>query len=260
MYVLGSGSTGNAAVVESGGTRVLVDAGFGPRSAVHRLRVLGADLFPRGVDAIVVSHQHGDHAGHLEPLARALRCPVYLHRGIEAKRVRARFEVRELEPRRPVTIGAIELTAIEVPHDSPQVAMRLSGQDATFGIATDVGAVTRELVRFFAACDGALLEANHCPELLRTGPYPERLKKRVSGGLGHLSNGQTAEIVAKLSGTRMRRIWLGHISRANNTPELALKTVRAAARGIDVAVLGHGVPTALRLHPRAPLSFSFDRG
>jgi phosphoribosyl 1,2-cyclic phosphodiesterase len=245
--------------VESGGTRVLVDAGFGPRAVERRLEELGAGLEPCRIDAIVVSHQHGDHAGRLEPLARAFRCPVYLHRGIEMRRVRSRFDVHDYEPKKPFRVGTIEVDAVVVPHDLPQVALRLSGHDATFGIATDVGEGTRELVRFFSGCDGALLEANHCTDLLWSGPYPHVLKRRVAGDRGHLSNAQAADIASKLVGTRLRRLWLGHLSRANNRPEVALKTVRARARGLEVGVVEHGVPTLLRITPKAQLSFEFSR-
>jgi phosphoribosyl 1,2-cyclic phosphodiesterase len=255
--VLGSGSTGNGALVEASGTRVLVDAGFGPRSAAARLRALGVDLFPRGVDAIVVTHHHGDHCAHLEPLARALLCPVYLHCGIEAKRVRARYEVREFTPRTPFKVGAIEIDAAAVPHDSPQVALRLSCEGASFGVATDVGAPTRELVRLFAACDAALLEANHCKEMLWSGPYPYRLKQRVGGALGHLSNEEAAYVATELIGTRLRRLFLGHISRSNNTPEAALAAVRPRAKGIHVRAIPNDVPMKLEVEARGQLSLGF---
>jgi phosphoribosyl 1,2-cyclic phosphodiesterase len=232
--------------------------------------MLGASLFPHGwtgdgapagqpLDAIVVSHQHGDHAGRLEPLARALGCPVYLHRGIEMRRVRHRYDVHDYDPKKPFRVGSLEIDAVVVPHDSPQVALRVAGPDATFGIATDIGEGTRELVRFFAACDGALLEANHCTDLLWSGPYPHKLKRRIGGDRGHLSNLQAADIASKLTGTRLRRLWLGHLSRSNNTPEMALRTVRAAARGLEVGVVEHGVPTLLRVTPRGQLSFAFSR-
>jgi phosphoribosyl 1,2-cyclic phosphodiesterase len=257
VFVLGSGSSGNAALVESGGTRVLVDAGFGPRAVARRMLELGAELLPRGIDAIVVSHQHGDHMGRLEPLARAFGCPVYLHRGIEARRVRRRFEVRDYEARAPFSVGSIVVDAIDVPHDLPQVALRLVGPDGAFGIATDIGEGTRELVRFFGQCDGALLEANHCTDLLWSGPYPQRLKTRVAGNRGHLSNAQAAHVASRLVGTRLRRLWLGHLSRANNTPQIALRSVRGAARGLDVAVVPHGVPTLLRVTPGGQLKLPF---
>ena len=100
VWFLSSGSSGNVAIVESNGARLLVDAGLGPKVCATRMRQLGADLFPRGVTAIVVTHHHGDHIAHLEPLARALRVPVYLHAGISASRVRARYDVRPYRPER----------------------------------------------------------------------------------------------------------------------------------------------------------------
>ena len=261
VFVLGSGSLGNSTLIEAGGTRVLVDAGYGPRASARRLESLGTDLVSRGLDGIVITHQHGDHIGHLESLARAFRCPVFLHPGIEAKRVRARFEVRPYDPGTRFHVGAVAIDAVHVPHDAPQVALRLTASGpggASFGIATDVGAPTRELVRLFSGCDAALLEANHCRELLELGPYPPRLKKRVSGGLGHLNNHETAEVAAKLVGSRMKRLFLGHMSRTNNTPERALDAVRPRARGMDVSVLGHCVPASFRIQARGQMELPFS--
>jgi phosphoribosyl 1,2-cyclic phosphodiesterase len=262
VFVLGSGSEGNSAMIEAGGTRLLVDAGFGPRSSARRLAQLGVELLPRGLDAIVVTHQHGDHIGHLESLARAFRCPVFLHAGIEAKRVRARYDVRSFEPRAGFSLGALVVEAVGVPHDAPQIALRITarGTGESFGVATDVGAPTRELVRLFSGCDAALLEANHCRELLDMGPYPPRLKKRVSGGLGHLGNHETAEIAERLVGTRMKRLLLGHMSRTNNTPERALAAIRPRARGIELTVLGHCVPAAIGVQARGQLDLPFGAG
>ncbi len=260
VFVLGSGSEGNSTLIEAGGTRVLVDAGFGPRSSARRLESLGLHLGTRALDAIVITHQHGDHIGHLESLLRAFRCPAFLHPGIEAKRVRARFEVRAYEPGRTFAVGGMHVDAVSVPHDAPQVALRVTASGpggASFGIATDVGAPTRELVRLFSGCDAALLEANHCRELLEMGPYPPRLKKRVSGGLGHLGNHETADIAERLVGSRMKRLLLGHMSRTNNTPERALAAIRPRARGMELTVLGHCVPAAFRIQARGQLELPF---
>jgi phosphoribosyl 1,2-cyclic phosphodiesterase len=251
VYILGSGSSGNAMLIQSATTRVLVDAGFGPRAAVTRLRSLGADLFPRGVDAIVVTHQHSDHFAHVEPLARALRCPLYLHAGIEAKRVRQRYPVRELVLKRKVEVGDIAFDAIEIPHDAPQVALRFHGPNGTFGLATDLGWAPAAVARFLGECDAALVEANHCERLLAAGPYPPRLKRRVGSDVGHLNNEQTAALAARMVGTRLRRIVLGHISRSNNDPRLALETVRRACRGISVEALPHGQPRTLEVRRAA---------
>jgi phosphoribosyl 1,2-cyclic phosphodiesterase len=245
VFVLGTGSSGNGLLVESKGTRLLVDAGIGPRKTEARLAQLGIEV--RTVDAIVATHQHGDHFGQVERLARAFRAPVYMHRGIDDDRVRRRVDVRAYEPGRPFRIGSFVVEAEQVPHDVPQVALRVAEADhgSALGVATDVGRVTRGLVGLLASCDAALVEANHCSEMLAFGPYPERLKRRVSGGLGHLSNTQTAELASRLVGSRLARMWLGHLSRTNNTPERAHEVVAGAARGIDVAVLPHGSACAL---------------
>ena len=248
-FVLGTGSSGNSLLVEAEGVRILVDAGLGPRSLEARLAALGVVL-DRGpgqlaIDAIVPTHHHGDHFGGVEKIARAIGCPVYLHPGIVAPRIRARFPVREYVMGRRFHIGSLEVTAEHVPHDAPQVALRVASADHALGIATDVGRPTANLAALLASCDAALLEANHCSEMLAFGPYPMRLRQRVGGGFGHLSNVQTAELAAKLVGSRLGRIYLGHLSRSNNTPERALETVASAAPRMNVSVLPHGSVCAL---------------
>ena len=252
VWLLSSGSTGNAAVVEAGagaarGARILVDAGVGPRSCAARMRSLGADLFPAGVVGIIVTHHHGDHIAHLEPLARALRAPVYLHDGIAASRVRARFDVRPYARRGVFSVGPFRVRAEPVPHDAPQVALSVAAGGLRFGIATDLGHAPPCLVDLLSECDEALVEANHCVELLRVGSYPPKLRTRVAGDLGHLSNDQTAALVQKLTKTRVARVWLGHLSRSNNSPARALACVRHGVRGVDVQVLEHGIPRLLEI-------------
>jgi phosphoribosyl 1,2-cyclic phosphodiesterase len=245
VWFLSSGSSGNAAVVEASGVRLLVDAGLGPRSCAARMRELGADLFPRGVAGIVVTHHHGDHIAHLEPLARALRAPVYLHSGISAARVRARYDVRAYPRRGAFSVGPFVVRAEPVPHDAPQVALSIAAGSLRFGIATDLGRATDSACGLLAECDEALIEANHCSEMLLAGPYTPRLKMRIGSDVGHLSNDQTAALVARLAGTRLARVWLGHLSRVNNTPARALACVRARARGVEVGVVEHGVSRLL---------------
>jgi phosphoribosyl 1,2-cyclic phosphodiesterase len=251
-FVLGTGSSGNSLLVEAEGVRVLVDAGLGPRALEARLATLGVDLQRDGgrlaIDAIVPTHHHGDHFSGVEKIARALGCPVYLHGGIVSPRVRARCDVREYAMGRRFHIGSLEVLAEHVPHDAPQVALRIASKEHAFGVATDVGRATASLTALLSTCDVALLEANHCREMLAFGPYPERLRERVGGGFGHLSNHQTAELAAKLVGSRLGRIYLGHLSRSNNTPERALETVASAAPRLAVSVLPHGAVSALDVH------------
>jgi phosphoribosyl 1,2-cyclic phosphodiesterase len=253
VFVLGSGSSGNSLVIESDGARVVIDAGINPTAASEILRALGTELFvlsERGRGAsenggpigVVVTHEHGDHIAKLPPMLRALRAPAFLHAGILAPRVRARFDVRPYGPGVPVRLGPFEIEAFEVPHDARQMALRIRAGGRMFGLATDLGLVPAGLSQFLGECDTVLVESNHCPSLLEAGPYPFHLKRRVRGGRGHLANEQTAELVRRFSGTRVARVLLGHLSRVNNTPDLALSVVRARAGGIPVDVIPHGSP------------------
>ena len=246
VFVLGSGSSGNGLVIDAHGSRVLIDAGIGPKVAARRMRELGCDLFPRGVDAVVLTHHHGDHCSHAEPLARALRVPLYMHPGISASRVRARWDVREYRAGVPFRAGGFEVCALVVPHDAPQVALAVTSDEGVrFGVATDLGHAPASLAPFLGACDAALLEANYCPALLAVGPYPEHLRRRIRGGFGHLSNEQTADLAALLVGSRLGKLYLGHISRSNNSPERALSVVKPRCRGFDVEAVPHGSSRAI---------------
>jgi phosphoribosyl 1,2-cyclic phosphodiesterase len=245
IWLLSSGSSGNAAIVEAGGGRLLIDAGLGPRVVAARMRGLGGELFPRGVDAIVVTHQHADHIAHLEPLARALRAPVFLHDGVTASRARQRFDVRRYAAGGGFQVGPFDVATVSIPHDAPQVALTVAAGGLRFGLATDLGHVPDGLAPLLGLCDEALIEANYCPDMMRDGPYPPHLKHRVTGDFGHLANGQTALLAASLVGTRVHRLWLGHLSRVNNTPALALSGVRALAPELDIQVVQHGEPRRL---------------
>ena len=252
-WVLGSGSSGNALLVEAEGTRILVDAGLGPRALEARLEALGVPLQREGrcaIDAILPTHHHGDHFGGVEKIARMLGCMVYLHDGVEAPRLRRRFPVRSYAMGQTFRVGALEVHTEHIPHDAPQVAVRVASADKAIGYATDVGRVTTNLLGLLARCDAALVEANHCTELLAFGPYPSHLRARVAGGLGHLSNTQTADLAKKLSGSRLVKLYLGHLSNSNNTPERALETVAGAAHRMNVAVLPNGAVSPLDVRRR----------
>jgi phosphoribosyl 1,2-cyclic phosphodiesterase len=250
VYVLGSGSSGNALLVEAKGTRVLVEAGIGPRIAVARLAELGVTLEPGSLDAIVATHEHGDHFGHAAQLAAAFEAPLYIHAGIHAPA--SPLKIERYPTGRAFTIGALSVSAAQVPHDAMQVALRLDDGVRALGIATDVGRVTNNLVALLAECDAAIVEANHCSEMLAFSEYPDVVKRRLRGGLGHLSNEQTAELAGRLVGSRLARMWLGHLSRSNNSPQRALETVGARARRIDVAVLPDSTPMTLDVRTTRP--------
>lgn len=265
LFVLASGSLGNALLVQSHRSRVLVDCGIGPRLAQERMRAMGGELLPRGVDGIVITHHHDDHASKLGPFARAIGSPkngagegkIWLHDGIEAHRVRKKLAVRRYDTERAFRIGDFIIEAFALPHDAPQVALRLSDDDVSIGIATDLGHVPRGLDRFLAECDEVLLESNYCPELLAIGPYPPSVRRRVSGPHGHLSNTDAAGLVARLEGSRVSRVHLCHLSQHNNTPARALEVTRARVKHISVNVIpyGHWCKLEVSFRPRSSGAF-----
>ena len=262
VLVLSSGSSGNVILLETSTTRILVDAGVGPRGATQRLRKLGVDLFPRGVDAIIITHHHGDHCAQLEPMARALQAPkrgegaplIHLHAGIEAARVRHRYAVATYEVGRAFQVGDVTVDALALPHDAPQVALSFHAATHSLGLATDLGHAPAGLAAFLGACDTVFLEANYCAALLGTGPYPPALKRRVASDVGHLSNDQSAALAAVLVRQRTSRLVLCHLSRTNNEPRRALRTVRDACAPFVAATaieaLDHGETRAFDLAAR----------
>jgi phosphoribosyl 1,2-cyclic phosphodiesterase len=258
IVTLASGSGGNATLVESGGTRVLVDAGVGPffvRAALERLE----RAFPEGarddaaasagavpeaarprrstlVDAVVITHAHQDHFGYARKYARKARVPVHVSEATCRAHDLAGVErfVR-FSPREAFQIGALRIAPVPVPHDAPQVALTLSDGVASVGLATDVGEVTGPLVEHLAGCDVVLLESNHDVGMLERGPYPSFLKRRVGSARGHLSNEQAASLLRALS-PRTRAVALLHLSTTNNLVELALASARDALAGRRVVL------------------------
>lgn len=239
IFVLGNGSSGNCLLVEADGERLLVDAGIGPTRAAERMRGLGADLVTqRPPLGVLVTHEHGDHSAHALPLARALRAPVLSHAGVV--RATSRVEVQTFTPGRTFALGPFVVESLLVPHDAVQVALRISAGDRRFGLATDLGEVTRELGAFLRGCDLVFLESNYCPRLLDEGPYPPQLKRRIGGRLGHLANEQAAELARSLEDSRVSRLVLLHLSRVSNTPQRAREVVGSRTRRLIPEVLGHG--------------------
>jgi phosphoribosyl 1,2-cyclic phosphodiesterase len=243
VYVLGSGSNGNGFVLEAEGERLLLDAGIGPVRSVQRMRALGSDFITsRAPLGIFVTHEHGDHAAQAAPLARALRAPLFAHDRIPLPGARKRFDVRSYTPGRAVHLGPFVVETLVVPHDAPQVAIRVAAAGHRMALVTDVGHATRELHGFLAPCDVVFLEANHCPGLLASGPYPPRLQARVAGPLGHLANEQAADVARSLEDTRVSQLVLIHLSRTNNTPERAQCAVASRVRRLAVETLPNGEP------------------
>jgi len=220
--LLGSGSQGNGLLVEHGGTRLLLDCGFGLNETVRRLARLGHD--PGSLHGILVTHEHDDHIGGVARLARKFGLPVWLTpgtlRGVEP--LFAGVSLNLFESYAPVCIGAIEVRPFPVPHDAREPAQFVftDGQN-TLGVLTDTGCITPAIVRMLDGCDALVLECNHDSELLARGDYPPSLKQRISSRYGHLANGEAAGLLAQISARKLKHVIAAHLSESNNRPDLA---------------------------------------
>lgn len=243
VTILGSGSEGNALVLESNTTCVVVDAGLSHRRLVRRLRRLGRDM--PWVSGVVVTHAHADHAAHASVYASRWGCPVHATAStIRALSLRESTNVKPFVAGRRFRIGDIRIRTRTVPHDAPQVALVFETADTSVGLVTDLGHVPKGLGRFLERADTLLLESNHDEEMLHAGPYPESLKQRVGGSRGHLSNSQASDLLAELPYIPSRVV-LMHLSETNNRDSLA----RASAE----AALGHQGTQLLVAKQREPL-------
>ena len=218
---LGSGSKGNAAVVSSGDTHVLLDCGFRAGEAERRLEALG--LRSDALSAIVVTHEHGDHIAGVDVLARRNRVPVYLSHGTHRSgRLKAGVDARLICAHSSFAVGNLQITPYPVPHDAREPCQYTFSDGAwKLGVLSDAGHITQHITDTLADCDALALEFNHDSAMLARGPYPPQLKARVGGGLGHLSNLQAAGLLQTLGAGKLQHVVLAHLSEQNNRPELA---------------------------------------
>lgn len=234
---LGSGSRGNATLIQAGDTILMVDCGFSASETELRLARLGVE--PASIAALLVTHEHSDHASGVARFASRHGIPVRCTSGTRAACMKLGFETAEpFESERRFVIGDIQVTPVTVPHDAREpVQFLFDGGSHRFGLLTDVGSVTAHMRRMFSGCAALLLECNHDREMLEDGPYPPSLKQRVGGPLGHLSNHQAADLLRSLDKQWLQHLAAAHLSEKNNTPELA-RTALAGAADCDVAWVG----------------------
>jgi len=235
VRVLGSGSKGNSVVIEAGKTRVLIDAGFSPRGMEKRLEFV--DVAPTSIEAVIVTHEHGDHVKGVARGAKRWGWRILATEGTRTGCASlARANVETISARGRFTIGDIDITTIATSHDAnePLAVVAMSRETgARAGIVYDLGVCTEAVMRAVYDVEILMIEANHDVEMLLRGPYPPVLQKRIRGRYGHLSNDDAAAVARKCAHKGLTHVVLAHLSQKNNRPQIALETVRAALDGTE---------------------------
>ena len=239
----GSGSSGNCYFLYTDHDGLLIDCGVGIRTLKKHFRAYGVSLSQ--VHHILITHDHADHIKSVGSLSHDYHLPVYatsaVHNGIDRNYCITRKVASEyrhiIEVNHMFEIGDFKVTAFHVPHDSSDnVGYFIESEGATFCMMTDVGHVTEEMPQYISKASYLVIEANHDPEMLRHGPYPNYLKEKIVSETGHLNNIQCGEAIAQNMSERLRYVWLCHLSEDNNHPELARKTVESVLRSYGIIV------------------------
>lgn len=238
VHVFASGSGGNCLLLEDRNTRVLIDAGISKRRVVAALGSVGCTMGDIG--GVLITHEHSDHISGLESLVHGLRLPVYAPRTVATRIFCMKPELEEhlrvIPVGEPFPLGELRVTAFHTSHDTDEsVGYRFEGH-GIYAHATDTGCVTEEMRAALLGADTVLLESNHDEEMLRYGPYPFYLKRRILSDRGHLSNADCAALARELAEKGTRQIILAHLSRENNTPDKALAETGKALQGTDTAL------------------------
>jgi phosphoribosyl 1,2-cyclic phosphodiesterase len=233
---LGSGSKGNATLVEAGDALVLVDCGFSLRETTRRLARLGHS--PDQLSAILVTHEHSDHCSGVATLSRKHNIPVYLTHGTAGSgRCDGASELRCFNCEDRFDVAGLVVQAVTVPHDAVEPCQfRLESGGRSLGILTDLGHITPHVVASYRGCDSLLLEFNHDSQLLQAGSYPPPLKRRVGGDWGHLNNNQAADLLRQLDTAALNNLVVAHISENNNCRERATQALSTVLGSTDNVV------------------------
>lgn len=239
-----SGSTGNAFLITTDRTRILIDAGKSAKMLTQALGEVGVDV--DSIDAIFITHDHHDHIGALSVLLKHHALTVH---AVEASAQvivsgmddTAREHVRRHAPLYTETVGDVRVSSFITPHDSRfSVGYRMEigqGEDAvSIAYATDLGYVTEDVRAALRGCESVVLESNHDREMLLAGPYPRRLKERIWSRYGHLANDDCAALVSELAEQGLKHLMLAHLSEQNNLPEIAYNEALMALGGADVTL------------------------
>jgi len=228
---LGSGSRGNATLVSVDDTLVLLDCGFTLKEAQRRCARLGVQL--QDVDAVLLTHEHSDHAQGIGPIARKYSIPVYMTPGSYFSRDFGKIpNLQLIKGFSEFRVGNILISPVTVPHDAKEPAQFIfQSERARLGILTDLGSITPHILQAYSRCDAYLVEFNHDLQMLFDGAYPYALKQRVASDWGHLNNQQAATLVESVITETTQHLIVGHISQQNNTLEKAAECVSRAING-----------------------------
>lgn len=243
---LNSGSNGNCYYVGNDQEAILVDAGISCRETERRMHKLG--LLMQNVKAIFVSHEHTDHISGIPVLAKKYQLPVYI---TEATRYHGNLSIQQeqvfsFKAYEPVQIGNLAIQAFPKFHDAAEPhSFIVNGNNVNIGVFTDIGAACDHLIMHFKHCHAAFLEANYDEEMLEKGGYPRHLKNRIRGGHGHLSNKQALDIFTQHKPAYMSHLFLSHLSRDNNSPQLVQQLFNEHAGETQIIVASRFEETAV---------------
>lgn len=246
ISLLASGSSGNCTYIEAGGTRLLIDAGISLRQVRQRLAAVGAET--ETMDALLISHEHVDHAREISRVALHFECPIYASTRTsgQIRPLLSGWECQErFHPGKSFSIGALEIHPFRISHDACEPCgfmiggpSEIAGQIVYAAIATDLGAVYEDQQRLLSQCEMLIIEANHDRDMLLNGSYPPHLKQRIQSVLGHLSNDAAGKLIARLARDgHLKQAVLAHLSQNNNRPEIAMETVQGYLNGSDCCQL-----------------------
>jgi len=249
--VLGSGSKGNCIFVESGGTAILIDAGFSGKEIKARLALIDRDV--SCLKAVFVTHEHHDHIHGVGVMSRRCRIPVFANAGTyrgSGTTLGKLHRQCEFETGDKTSLDDLEIHSFAISHDTADpVGFVISNGKTRLGICTDTGVGSRLISRRLSTCHGLVLEFNHDPDMLKSGPYPQALKQRVKSSQGHLSNGDGADLLGSVIHEGLKRIVLAHLSETNNLPEIAYREAEKIVRdNLDLSSLSisdQQIPTSL---------------